>query len=415
MNRIAWLAALGFGTATVLALTQTAPADNEADVPPTFDASEMLGGFSLSGANYDIDPAARNNGYLNRFAVTVDGETYQVQGNALMRERLAELAALDSMDDIKRTDVFKDAVKEGAKMPFRTVGNLVTSPVETTKRIGSGVGTFFQSLGHSMFGSPSDQEAGALKTALGFDEAKRQFAFGFGIDPYTNFPPVRERLDEISWAATGGTMTVSAAFGAIDAPAGRALSGTKLAGGMAKLIAENTPAELKRINADKLSAMYVNDDIARLFLEHPKFSPTQKTVLVEAMARTGAGQRQAFVERTLLVQNEDEAYFMRRWAEALMGYHREVTPLARFVRIGNAPFGQRADGVLVGVFPIDHLAWTGAIAQRHATNMQDLANIEGVSGGEMWFEGSISPAARAALEAQDWIVHENAGKQLGLN
>ena len=415
MNRTVWLAALGFGAATALALPQTAFADNKADVPPTFDAGEVLGGHSLSGANYRIDPAARNDGYLNRFTVTVDGESYQVRGNALMRERLNELAALARMDVIKRTEIFKDAATEGAKTPIRTVGNLVTSPIETTKSIGSGVGTFFQSLGHSMFGSPSEQESGVLKTALGFDEAKRQFAFGLGVDPYTSFPPVRERLDEIAWTATGGGLTVSAAFGAIDAPAGRALSGTKLAGGMAKLIAESTPAELKRINADKLSAMYVNDDIARLFLEHPKFSPTQKTVLVEAMARTGVSQRQAFIERALLVQSEDEAYFMRRWAEALMGYHRQVMPLARFVRVGNAPFGQRVDGVLVGVFPIDHLAWTGEIAQRHATNMRDLANIDGVTGGEIWLEGSISPAARAALEAQDWVVHENAAKRLGLN
>ena len=415
MNRTTWLIALGVGTAAAVALFQTAAADNKAEVPPTFDAGEMLGGHSLSGVNYMIDPVARNDGYLNLFTVTVDGETYRVRGNALMRERLDELAALERMDDIKRTEVFKNAATEGVKTPFRTFSNLVTSPVETTKSIGSGVGTFFRSLGHSMFGSPSEQESGAIRTALGFDEAKRQFAFGFGIDPYTSFPPVRERLDEISWAATGGSMTVSAAFGAIDAPAGRALSGTKLAGGMAKLIAEKTPAELKRINAGKLSAMYVNDDIAALFLEHPKFSPTQKTVLVEAMARTGVSQRQAFIERTLLVQSEDEAYFMRRWAEALMGYHQQVTPLSRIVRVGNAPFGQRVDGVLVGVFPIDHLAWTGEIAWRHATNMQDLTNIDGVTGGEIWFEGSISPAARTALEEQDWIVRENAGKQLGLN
>ena len=71
--------------------------------------------------------------------------------------------------------------------------------------------------------------------------------------------------------------------------------------------------------------------------------------------------------------------------------------------------------MLVGVFPIDHLAWTGEIARRHATNMRDLANIDGVTGGEIWLEGSISPAARAALEAQDWVVHENAAKRLGLN
>ena len=401
--------------AATVVMPQATLAQTKGETPPIFKSTDVLRGLPLSGKNYRIAPTAKNNGYVNVFTVTVDKKGYDVPSNALMRERVRELAALDAMEKLKQSKVFKESLTKGATRPLEVAGNMITSPVETSKGIVSGVGTFFNNVGHSMFGGASDQESGVLKTAIGFAEAKRKFAYKFGIDPYTSFPPVRERLDEVSWAATGGGLTVSVAFSAIGGTAGMAVKGTHTAGGMAKLIAENTPAELKKINARKLKAMKVNDSVAELFLEHPKFSPTQKTVLVEALAQTGASNRQVFIERAILVQHENEAYFMRRWAEAMRAYHQKVKRLARFVRVGKAPLGQRGDGVLVGVIPVDHLAWTEAIAQNHATNMKSIPNVPGVTGGEMWFEGSLSAKARAALEAQNWVVHENAAARLALN
>ena len=64
-------------------------------------------------------------------------------------------------------------------------------------------------------------------------------------------------------------------------------------------------------------------------------------------------------------------------------YHRRVAPVSRIVRIGMAPFVQRADGVLVGLFPIDHLAWTDTIARRHASNLKSLGSIGGVIGNKI--------------------------------
>jgi hypothetical protein len=128
-----------------------------------------------------------------------------------------------------------------------------------------------------------------------------------------------------------------------------------------------------------------------------------------------AAGRQEFIERAILVQNEEMAFLMRRWAEMIAAYHAKVRPVARLVRLGKAPFVQRADGVLVGLFPLDHLAWTGEISRRHATNMKSIRGIPGITGGEVWLEGTISVGARKALEKQNWIVRENTGGDLGLN
>ncbi len=382
---------------------------------PIFQTSAILVGERLAGADFRVGATARNDGFLNHFSVTVDGEVHDVAGNALMRVRLAELAALEKMEQIKRSDVYIKAVKNAALSPLHAVKNLVTSPAQTVKAIGSGVGTFFRGVGHSLFGGRSEQEDNVLKTMVGLDGAKRKFAYQFGIDPYTSFPPVRERLNEIAWAGVAGNLTLSAAFSAIPGPASGALKGTKLAEGMRKVLRDNTPAELKKINQRKLAGMGVSASIAELFLEHPKFSPTQKTLLVDALSRVPADNRGAFIQRAVLVQDETMAFFMRRWAEMIAAYHQRVARVSRIVRLGKMPIAQRKDGVIVATLPIDHLAWSETIARRHGTNMQSISSIPGVTGGEIWIEGTISKQARNALEAQKWVVRDNAATVLAPN
>jgi hypothetical protein len=78
------------------------------------------------------------------------------------------------------------------------------------------------------------------------------------------------------------------------------------------------------------------------------------------------------------------------------------------------PIAQRPDGTLIAPLPVDHLLWTEQVAARHAANMRDITTVPGVTGGEIWIEGTVSAAARKVLEAQNWVVKENVGKQLGL-
>ena len=382
---------------------------------PVFVASKILPGAALNGPNYEVLPVVRNNGFQNLYTVKVDGRSYTIVGNAMMKVRLQELAALERMEQLKRTDVYKDAVIKSATSPLRTAKNFITSPIETTKGVASGIGTMFSNIGHSLFGGASKYESGVLKTTLGFDAAKRKIAHKFGIDPYTSFQPVLNRLNDISWAGVAGGLTVSAGFRLTPAPAQGVLNVTKTGDAMNRLVRDNTPADLKRINASKLRQMGVNEAVADMFLEHPQYSPTKKTHLVNALASMGIWNRQAFIQRAILVQNEDMAFFMRRWAEMMAAYHIQVSRVERIVKVGNAPFLQRRDGKIIGLFPVDHLAWTAEISNRHATNMNRIANVAGVTSGEIWIEGTISQKARQALESQRWIVKENVAGILGLN
>ena len=389
-------------------------AQSQFEAPVTFRTADVLPNVRLQGSNYSIAPTVQNDGFMNRYQLTVKGRTYTIDGTDLLMVRLQELSALQTMELMKGSDIFRNSAGKAIKAPIEGAKALITEPVDTVKGLASGVSSFFSSLGHATFGSPSEQEEGVLKTAVGFGSARRQFAGRFGIDPYTSFPPVKDELANLAWASVGGSVSVSAAFQAIPGAAGGVVVGTKATYGFNRILYDTPPAQLKKMNRSKLDGMGVTPAVAELFLDHPKFSPTHKTEIVTSLAQIGVYDSEVFIQRAILADNESAAFFVMRWARMFQAYHYKVAPLARFLRLGRMPIAQRKDGVLIAAVPVDHLLWTSAIAARHGQNMQDIRKISGVTAGEIWLAGTISPTARKNLEAQNWVVHENKGRALGI-
>jgi hypothetical protein len=384
--------------------------------PPTFRASELFKGGVLAGPDFRINDVVTNDGYLNHYEITVGKDTYPVISDTAMEARLQELQALQKMNQIKGSKVYTDAVTKAAKAPLNLAEGMITAPGETLSNIGSGFGTFFDNVGHSMFGGASDQEEGALTTVVGLDIAKRECADKMGIDPYTQFPPVEERLAEISWTAVGGNLTVSAGFSAVPDGGGAVLRGTKTSQGMRGLIREKAPSELKELNEAKLKRLGINETLATAFLEHPKFSPTEKTYLVAALENlTGVTGKEIMIQRAVLVQNDTGAMILRRWAEMMDGYHNNVAKAQKIVKLGIAPALQRADGTIVWLVPIDYLAWTNDVAATYARSSQSLSGLPGVTGGELWILGTASPTAKQALAGYRWTVKEQVRQTLKLD
>lgn len=81
------------------------------DSTPVLKTSEILRGHMLSGPGYGVDATVRNDGLMNIFRVTVDRKTYTVMSNVIMRQRLQELVALQRMEALARSDVYKNAGK----------------------------------------------------------------------------------------------------------------------------------------------------------------------------------------------------------------------------------------------------------------------------------------------------------------
>ncbi len=416
-----WPALRAGGVIFVLALAGAvyaamAQAAQQHEVPPVLRASEILPSRLLQGPFHRVSEVVYNNGFLNRYEVNTTHGKVTVVGTHLLRMRLSEVEALQRMEEFKRSKAFGDSFKRAVKAPIQGAKALLTEPVETVSNTVKGVGTFFRNVGHSLFGGPSEHEEGTVKRVLGFDTLKRKFAYEFGVDPYTSYPPVRQRLDEITWSALAGGLAVKVALSAVPGPAGGAVRAPAASRNLSQLVRDKTPAELKKVNAGRLTRMGVHASLAEVFLEHPKLSPTRKTHIVGALQRmTGVADRAVFIQRATLDQDEFMALFRQRQAELMAGYHNKVGRVARMVKLGQAPFLQRPDGVIVGLFPVDHISWTEQVAVAVGAALDAIGNRPEITGGELWFEGTLSPLARRSFEAQKWVVHEKVATRLDLD
>ena len=59
---------------------------------------------------------------------------------------------------------------------------------------------------------------------LGVTDQRRQIAATYGVDPYTDFPPLNAKLEQLSQAAALGGLAVTGAFLAIPVVAGLIVS-----------------------------------------------------------------------------------------------------------------------------------------------------------------------------------------------
>ena len=414
--RLSFIYLLALTVSALCISPATAVEEEPFDNPPYFRASEILPKNLLTGPNWELSEVVSNDGYNNVYYILSTYDDFKIDSTLLLKIRLNELQALYRMEEIKRSKVYRDAVKEAGKAPFRFAKGIITSPISTTKGVVSGVGSYFGNVGHSIFGNPSEREEGKFKTAIMFAAAKRKVAYDFEIDPYSSFEPLQSRLNEITWAAYGGNMTVSAALMPIPGLAGTILGASKFSQNMRQTIRDNAPRELKKLNTKKLKAMGVDKSLAKAFLENPELSPTKTTYMVGSLELLeGVEDRWLFIVKATVIQEPSVGLYFQRQAELLAGYHTNVAPVARIVESRQFPFIQTKEGKVLGIFPIDHLAWIRNIADTVDISADmALEGISDVTGKELWFEGTVSAMARKNLEARGWTVKEKVGDILSL-
>jgi hypothetical protein len=120
--------------------------------------------------------------------------------------RMAVLEALNKIAGSR----FAEPGQSGLS-PFEFVGSLVTEPVDTVTNTVSGVGDFFDGLASGVRNSGKTQDS-ALASLTGEAKEKRVLATTYGVDPYTDFKPLADRLDSLARASALGGLAVKGAF-----------------------------------------------------------------------------------------------------------------------------------------------------------------------------------------------------------
>lgn len=397
MGVLAWAAITG--------LVSQAGAAEFVQTPVVLEAGQVFPADQLAGANYRINDKVYNDGMLNFFTLSTDYGVMNAESETVLNERLAELKALKAMEEMERKKVFGDALVEGVKAPFKGVAALVTSPIETGKNIAEGTGQFFSNIGQALVSDDPNQD-NALKVAIGYDVAKRKFAYEFDINPYTSNDPVAERLGAIAQAAVAGGVTTKVAMGAVES---KVMLGARIAGtaqSMKLLVRDNPPVKLREINAGKLKKMGVSDALAGALLDNHSFDPYEETLLIgelEAMAKVKG--RELFIARAGRATTPREATLLRRQAQMLNGYHANVAKAAAIVNRAGVLALQKKDGGVAVVLPADLMFLTEGLAKKIEAFEQQAGKV---TGKELLISGKVDQSLGDLLAARGWTVTERA-------
>lgn len=360
----------------------------------------------LGSKHYEIK-AIDSDGVINTYTLNTQYGPVTVESTPLLMIRAKELDALARMEKLVESDVFKQSLEKSASSPLRGAEALIDAPIQTLQGAAKGIGRWFNDVGRAIV-SEDPHQANVAKTALGQATAKRAFAYQFGVDPYSSFKPLQEKLDDIGWAAAGGGLTIKVAFSLIPDVVGTVVTVTGTTEGMRTLVRDSSPAQLEKINREKLDAMKVPASVANVLLKNTAYTPQERTILIgEIDSLKSIRGRHKFLAAAARAEGETKAVFMRYRAQMIADYVQKSKAKGSFVEVDQTVFLKTANGQMVGHFPVDSIGAAPDLAIRLTAFDKAIGKYSGVTGKLMFIGGSTDPVVRKAMEKTGWSVADN--------
>jgi hypothetical protein len=384
------------------------------EAAPVLQASKILAPDILAGPNHRVEERVTNDGYLNIYRLSCKFGTMTVVSTPLLRKRIGEINAMVRMEEIKGTKEFGTGLKQAGQNSFRGFKNLIIHPIDTVSGTVQGIGAAGRRAYDSVAGyERSQDEESRVKDLIGFSKAKRDLAYELDVDVYSRNDKMQDMLNDLAWANYAGGITWAGMMAAVPGGAGVAITVSGTTRLLNDVFRNTPPSDLRRMNDEKLKAMGVHPEIADAYLNNSLYSPREQTLLVYALEQMkGVADRSAFIRLAALTNNVDMASFRERQAKMYVGYNRSVTPLDRFISLGEFTVARDTKGALVFNLPLDHLVWTQSMARLIEAADKLVNSLPGVKAKEMWLAGTLSARARRELVDRGWQVEDQREEQL---
>lgn len=375
-------------------------------------ATDVVPRGAVTGPHYKIRKTVVFDGYMHQYTVDSDYGVFEVTGDGALRKVLREIQAITALRETKNTSAYADGLKKAATAPFSLAKNLIQHPVDTVTGLPKGAYQVIESSAVGATSSTDPSEDSRIKQVLKFSSWKRDAAAKLGVDPYSSNKVLQKELNSVAWASTLGDWTVSLATLPAGGTAVTVMSNMRLADSVKNAIKEEPPARLRIINDEKLQAMGVPEGLRKRFLDHPHFTPTDDTVLVEALAGLGAARgRDDLLEAALAADDEVLATFYVNLAQMLRGYHDTVSPIREIRAVNRRLMVAQADnGSAVIAMPVDYLTWTQRVDQLSHTVRTTFKPPSGRF--ELWVAGTTSPQTQQELQKRGFTLSERVGTRI---
>jgi hypothetical protein len=395
----------------LIVLPASAPAQSVENAP-SFNAAKIPG-INRVGENYTIRNPVRSDGILRVYVLATPYGDITVNGDEMMRMRSVEFKALAALEKVSTSTTFTRGLAEKGLSPLKFTGKLVTDPAKTINDTFAGVGGFFGRISSGLNNADQARDD-AISNLIGVTDERRKLAAAYGVDPYTDLPPLAEKLNQLSQAAALGGLVVTGALMAVPGAAGIIVSNLstvdQLNGiGLDELARSYTAEQILDINRDLLNKMGVDQELRDKLLANRYYTPIDMAAMVAAIdGMKAVGNRSAFFARAAAANGRAIAYFMRRQAELLADDYRKHGNYVRFVALANYPFVVTREGKVTALLPIDALSWTSITSRGFEQVTAERRRAAPKAQGELRIAGTATALAKRELKQEGWTVVEHA-------
>lgn len=408
-----WLTLLGVGcTAPDLSgrhtLPELAPGDSDAalgyEEPPRFLARELLPEALRVGRHHRVTDPVTSDGFLHVFVVTSDFGRFEVAGDAMLRQRLGEIAALAALSEATRSTAFAPALARAGERPFVARWNLAREPAASALGVPEQAWQELLAIDARARAERGEEAQGALDSYLRFERARRRLAARLDVDDHARNPALQRELNRVALAMFAGGFPLSR----VPLPEGAPPSSHRPFAAdarLASLLSDDSAEDLRRVDRIELAVLGVAPELAARALDHEWLTPRHLTILVASLvAMEGADNRSALVEAAVNARSETDALVYQRCAEMLRAVHEQVAEVARLDSDGRFVRATLVDGRRITPVEVDRLVWTRALERLVANAAAPGEDVF----PELWLSGTASPRARTELAARGFVVVERA-------
>jgi hypothetical protein len=386
---------------------------------PALAGSDLAPAALLKGPLHTVAEPIAMEGFFGRFVIESKYSKFSVLGANMLGVRVNELRAIETLQEVQKSQAFQDSLVRAASAPVQLVQSAVTDPLGTVETVGQGLGNVLGRIGFlarsgaqsvaDSTSSASPAEPGlppapsgeAMPSAFtgdpfGYNKARRDWARQLNIDPYTSNPVLRPLLDNASAASFAGSFAINTAIGAVSMGANLVIGFDT---DVRDAVWNNPPVDLARQNEARLLAMGVSGRATRDFLRNRWFTPSLQTALLIALTHLGSvAEVESVIRVASQVQGETRVRFVVESVRMLGQYHEKEARLARLRMSNMVPVGIADDGTLVVVAAIDYAYWDQAAAE--FAQRKELKGKRRV----LLVAGSASERAKREFEKAGWTL-----------
>ena len=392
-----------FVAASIVSVTNASRTD--ALELPTPQPVEKYLGETATGPNYTVKPLVRSDGVMRIFDVDTPYGQYAFDGVEFTKLRFHELNAIAAIEKMSQSEELGRAFGRAFLGPIKFGADLITNPAGTVERSLSGIGNMFDRVGAGLSNKRADRD-GFVDSLLGVSDTQRELAVDLDVDPYTDFPPLAQKLKEMAGVMAGGGLPVKAGLSFVPGGIGIAVSSVATVSDARDTLRSKTAAQVIAETRATLLSLGISDENVSLLVENRNYTPADLLIMARALKTLNAENTTVFVEHAAGAGSRNVAFYHRRRAQILAARSNELGDIISFVNFGGQPVNVAHNGNVVAAFTVDDIAWTDVQQRTFDAATSEIHRMSPGAVPVLATTGAVTPMAAAEIGQRGWkIVH----------